>query len=223
MFIDRRMFNHFNYHLLTVTLLILCAGLMVLYSAGYNPDSVGVPLGPFSITVKSVAFARQFAFMGMGLVALVIGMSLSSQNLYRVAYPLYVLTLGLLIAVLLFGTVSNGSRRWFSILGFRFQPSEFVKVAVILVMARYLSKVKLPNGGFRLKNLILPALIVLVPMGLIIKQPDLGTGLVIGAIGAGMLLFVGINTKTLAVLVISGVIAIIPVWHSLHDYQKGES
>lgn len=220
MLIDRRVFNYFNYHLLSVVGLIATAGLIVLYSAGFNPDSTGVPLGILPITVQSIPFAKQFVFFGAGLLAMVVGMLLSSQALHRIAIPLYILAVVLLIGVLLFGTVVNGSRRWFSLGSIRFQPAELVKVAVILLMARYLSKVKPPPAGFGLRDLVMPLLILFLPMALIMKQPDLGTALVVGAAGFGMLLFVGIRPKTLGIMAIVGALAVVPIWHSLHDYQK---
>jgi len=218
--IDRRIFKYFNYHLLGVAALIAICGLMVLYSAGYNPDSPGVPLGAFSINVKSAAFAKQFAFFGAGLVAMLFGMLLSSTSLHRLAIPGYILAIILLLGVALFGTVVNGSRRWFDLGGLRFQPSELVKVAIILLIARYLSRVSPPPGGFKLRDLFAPGALLLLPMALIMKQPDLGTALVVGATGAGMLLFAGVNFRTLIMLALVAAISAIPVWYSLHDYQR---
>lgn len=218
--IDRRIFRYFNYHLLGIGAAIACLGLIVLYSAGYNPDFAGVPLGPFEFNVKSVAFAKQFAFFGIGLVMMLFGMMLNSKFLYRISIPVYIVAIFLLIGVMLFGTVVNGSRRWFSLMSLRFQPAEMVKIAVILLMARYLSKVKPPVGGFRLKDLWIPGFIVGLPMALIMKQPDLGTALVVGAAGAGMLLFAGINFKTLLIMALTGAVAAVPAWYALHDYQQ---
>jgi rod shape determining protein RodA len=218
--VDRRIFKYFNYHLLGIVALILICGLIILYSAGYNPDAPGVPLGPFSINVKSAAFAKQFAFFGVGLGAMLVGMLLSSKALHRLSIPMYVLAVALLVGVMLFGVVVNGSRRWFALGALRFQPAELVKVAVILIMARYLSRVKPPPGGFRIKDLIAPGALLLIPMGFIMKQPDLGTALVVGATGAGMLLFAGINLRALLGICLAGIIAAIPAWYSLHDYQK---
>jgi len=218
--IDRRIFNHFNYHLLLVVLAICAAGLIVLYSAGYNPNSTGESLGFWSYTAKSAPFAKQFMFMAVGLLAMVVGMILNNQTLYRLAYPLYTITIILLILVLLFGTVVNGSRRWFPIGGFRFQPSEMAKVVVILVMARYLSRTRLNPGGFTLKGIFWPLLLIAIPMALVIRQPDLGTSLAIGACGAGILFFIGIRPRTLLLLGITAMIAVVPLWQTLHTYQK---
>ncbi|MDZ4786263.1 MAG: rod shape-determining protein RodA [bacterium] len=220
MLIDRRIFNHFNYKLLLATLFICAAGLVVLYSAGFDPNSTSRNLGIFGYAPKSVPFTKQAMFMGVGLIFMLVGMVVNSQSLYRVAYPFYIACILMLIGVLLFGTVVNGSRRWFPIGDFRFQPSEIAKVAVILVMARYLSRTRLPLGGFTLKSIIIPTLLMLLPMSLIIRQPDLGTALSLGSAGFGMLFFVGIRPRTLVSLAILGAIAVVPVWNSLHDYQK---
>ena len=220
MLIDRRIFNHFNYHLLLVTFAICATGLIVLFSAGYNPNSAGVPLGPWSYPVKSIPFAKQLAFMGVGVLVMLLGMAINNQTLYRVAYPIYIITLLLLVVVLFSGVVVNGSRRWFALGGLRFQPSELAKVAIILVMARYLSKSKLERGGFSLARLIPPGLLILMPMLLVMKQPDLGTALAIGGTGVGILLFVGVRPKALLAMLIAGLIAVVPLWYALHDYQK---
>ncbi|MCB0339122.1 MAG: rod shape-determining protein RodA [Bdellovibrionales bacterium] len=220
MLIDRRVIAHFDLPLFLVAMLIPTIGLVVQYSAGYDPNGEGVSFWFLSQPILSVPFVKQLTFLAIGLVAALIGASLSSNFLNRWAYPLYWITIVLLVAVLLFGTVSHGSRRWISLGGFNFQPAELAKVSVIFVLARYLSKVEMPRFGFTLKQLTMPGLLLGFPMALVMRQPDLGTALSIGIIGASMILFVGIRPKVLASVALIIIISGVPAWHSLYPYQQ---
>ena len=93
-------------------------------------------------------------------------------------------------------------------------------MGVILILARYLSKRPPPPGGYGFRQLIVPLLIIGLPMGLIIRQPDLGTALVVGGVGMMMLLFVGIRPKVLLIAASVVMLAAYPVWHVLHPYQQ---
>ena len=120
----------------------------------------------------------------------------------------------------LIGVVIKGSQRWIDFGPVHFQPSEITKMGVILALARYLSAHPSPRGGLKLKGMIAPFLIFLIPMVLILKQPDLGTAMSIGAIGFTMVLFSGINFRSFALLVGVGLASLYPAWNHLHDYQK---
>ena len=140
--------------------------------------------------------------------------------LQRLAYPLYGVCLLLLVGVLFFGIVSNGARRWIDLGFVNLQPAEPMKLGLILALARLLPRFMPPPGGYRLWQLSLPLALVLAPMALIAKQPDLGSALVLGAIGVSMVLFVGINWRALLVLGLAAALVIPSAWHFLHDYQK---
>jgi rod shape determining protein RodA len=154
------------------------------------------------------------------LVALVIGLSLSTSALTRIALPAYLLGLGLLLLVLVFGVTRNNSLSWFSIAGVTFQPSEVVKLAVILFLARQLSRFPPPAGGYGFRGIILPAIIVGVPFLMILGQRDLGTGLTLGAVGVSMVLFMGVRPRLLLMIAVVGLLGLIPAWGKLQDYQK---
>lgn len=218
MLIDRRLFHHFDWTLLWSALLLPLCGLVVLYSAGYNPDYVGLSLGP--IAIKSAAFQKQLTYICGGIFAMLLGVSLSPQTIHRYAYAFYFACLLALVAVLGIGTVVNGSRRWIGVGAINIQPAEPMKLAIIAAMARYITKAPPKAEGYGFKQLILPALMLLVPMALIMKQPDLGTALVVGAVGGMMLLFAGVRIKTLCIAVLVAVLIAIPAWSRLHDYQQ---
>jgi rod shape determining protein RodA len=145
---------------------------------------------------------------------------LSTSKLAKAAYFFYGVCITLLIAVDLFGVVIKGSQRWIDFGPIHFQPSEITKMGVILAMAKYLASNPSPRGGFKFTSLILPCLIFMIPMGFILKQPDLGTALTIGLIGATMTVFAGVNFRTAIIAIIIGLSSLYPAWHQLHDYQK---
>lgn len=215
--IDRRLLSHFDWPLLICILAVPIAGLVVLYSAGYDREAANTILG---LTVNSPAFVRQLAFLGVGLIIMTLAMTINTKFFYRWAYLFYLLCLALLIGTLLFGDASKGARRWLSLGGLRFQPSEPMKLALILALSRFVSQNLPEDRIFGLKQLILPALMIAVPMLLVIAQPDLGTGLVIGATGFLLILFVGIRPRVLFSLIFVGVAALYPAWHFLKPYQQ---
>ncbi|MGI6525471.1 MAG: rod shape-determining protein RodA [Bdellovibrionota bacterium] len=220
MVIDRRFFYHFDWALFICIMLICVCGLTVLYSAGFNED-VSETLGWLPIETYSKPFLKQIFFWLIGLLIMLAAVSIPPKFLYKIAYPSYIVVLLLLVAVLLVGTWSHGARRWFDLEFAHFQPSELMKLSLILTMSRYLSKNLPEEGGYGLKQLFLPTLFTLIPMALIMAQPDLGTALVIAAIGFGMLLFVGIKLRTLILVGGVGIISVFPIWNFLlKEYQK---
>lgn len=219
--IDRRLFAHFDYLLLFSCLAVVGYGFIVLYSAGYDPDSAGIEIGWFDFSIKSPAFARQIVSFGLGLSFMFLGLIVPPLFFERYAYVLYGIFILLLLVVFPLGHGSHGAVRWLSIAGMRFQPSEFMKIGIILGLSRYLSRCKVPAGGFGIKGLVGPALLTLVPMVLIVEQPDLGTALVVGAIGGMLTLFVGIRWRVLLLIVISAILISIPTWNFyLKPYQQ---
>jgi rod shape determining protein RodA len=218
--IDRRNIAHFDWGLLVSIILIPCVGLTVLYSAGFDPDSAGVYLSWLGITIHSAAFVRQLAYIGVGLLVMCAALSFPSSIFNRFAYPIYAVCIGLLVLVLLHGSVSNGARRWIDLGFINLQPAEPMKLGLILALSRFLARFPAPSGGYRLKHLFFPFMFIALPMALIAKQPDLGSALALAAIGGAMIVFVGVNWRTLLILVLTAALIIPSGWHFLHDYQK---
>lgn len=218
--IDRRVISFFDWPLFAAAITIPFLGLIVLYSAAHDPDATQPVFGIVPLFVPSPAFIKQIFFLVFGILISITAMLLPTQKLSRFAYAFYGTCVALLLAVLLFGVVIKGSRRWIDFGHIHFQPSELTKMGVILALARYLSLHPAPRGGYRLKSLLMPFLIFLLPMGLILKQPDLGTALAVGTIGFSMVMFAGIHLRSLLMLILAGVLLIVPAWHKLHDYQK---
>jgi rod shape determining protein RodA len=201
----RRLLSSFDYLLFTSALLLALLGILGVYSAGLqNP--------------ASTAFSRQLLWTGLGLFACFVVFSIDYHYLVDYAFPLYVLSLLLLIAILVFGREINGSKSWIMFAGFQFQPSELVKVVVILMLTRYLST--LNQTYLRHPQLISLAVITMIPVLLVVMQGDLGTALMYFPILAGMMVISGIRMR-LVVVAMAIALCLAPIgWLFLKDYQK---
>lgn len=206
---DKRMLLNFDWLILIVTTLLCGIGLVVIYSAGYDPQ-----------TASSKPMIKQAASFGLGALACLIAIILSPGTWRRLAWPIYIIGCILLIAVMFKGTVAGGARRWLVIGGFRMQPAEFTKLGLILLYARLFSSETAPLNGYNLKTLIIPVLLLVVPAVLIAKEPDLGTALCHVLIAASMLLVAGIQRGSLIKIVIVGAVLAVPTWSVLKDYQR---
>jgi len=135
----------------------------------------------------------------------------------RLAVPVYAAGLVLLIGVALFGEVRNGARRWLN-LGFTtLQPSEIMKIAVPLVLAWYFHR---HQEAIELRDYALAAILLALPVGLVVRQPDLGTALLIFASGFFVIFLAGLSWKVLATLFVGGLTSLPFLWGMLHDYQR---
>lgn len=137
----------------------------------------------------------------------------------RIAYPLYAIALVLVTAVDIVGFKGMGAQRWLNLGIIQLQPSEIMKVAILLALARYFHGLTLDEVS-RVRNLIVPLLIVVVPVGLVVKQPDLGTAILL-TVSGGVLFFAAGLAWRYFILGGVAVLAAIPVvWDRLHDYQR---
>jgi rod shape determining protein RodA len=139
------------------------------------------------------------------------------QMLMRLALPAYVAGLALLIGVAVFGDVRNGARRWLNIGVTTIQPSEVMKIAVPLVLAWYFHR---REEGTRLRDFVIAAIVLAIPVGLIARQPDLGTALLIFASGFFVIFLAGLSWKVLGSLVVTAAVTVPFLWPMLHDYQR---
>jgi rod shape determining protein RodA len=188
--------------LMAALALTLALGLTVVYSAG------GASLD------RVVGQARNLA---VALLALWLFAHIHPQLLMRLALPTYLAGLALLVGVAFFGEVRNGARRWLS-LGFTtIQPSEVMKIGVPLVLAWYFHK---REEGVRLRDFVIAALLLAIPVGLIVRQPDLGTALLIFASGFFVIFLAGLSWKVLVSLFVAGAASLPFLWSVLHDYQR---
>src|SRR5690606_38391594 len=136
-----------------------------------------------------------------------------------VAYPLYIVTLALLVAVEVAGDIGMGAQRWLDLGPIRLQPSEIMKIALVLVLARYYHGLT-SHDVTRAKSLVLPIIVILLPSALVMKQPDLGTAVLLMAGGLSIMFLAGARLWFFLVGA-GGALALIPVgWGFLRDYQR---
>jgi rod shape determining protein RodA len=200
--IAQRLVEGIDATLLVILLALSMLGFAALFSASYeNPGRV----------------LNQFVSLCLALVAMWAVAQIPPQTLMRFALPAYVIGVALLVAVALFGDVVNGARRWLHVGVTRFQPSEMMKLALPLMLAWYFHR---RETTLRLRDFALAALIVAVPFGLIVRQPDLGTAALVGAAGFYVIFFAGISWRVLGGLAALFVVALFPLWGMLHDYQR---
>jgi rod shape determining protein RodA len=206
--LDRRLLTHFDWFFLLLILFVATIGILNLYSVTFTWKASAQPV-----------YIKQILWFCLG-TGIALGFCVFDyRKLKRLGWPLYFFTLGLLGWVLLFGKTSMGATRWIDLGFFNFQPSEVMKIALILVLACYFNERSHPFGC-SLRDLIVPFLLLLTPFALVIKQPDLGTGLLILFVGLTVLLFIRIRFKTLLFLTACGVLAPVFGWFFLKDYQK---
>jgi len=160
----------------------------------------------------SQALSLSFAIALMWMFA-----NIAPQTLARAAVPLYTVAVAMLIGVAMFGVVVNGSRRWLPLGVARFQPSELMKIALPLMLAWYFQKFE---GRIGWRDFVFAAILIVVPVYLIKRQPDLGTALLIGASGFYVLFLAGLSWKVIVGLFAMGAAVGPMVWSHLHDYQR---
>lgn len=194
---------HIDFVLLGFLLLLSGSGLILLYSATGQDMSVVI---------------RQATYLGISLLAMLLVSQIPPRVLMQSAKWFYTGGVLLLLAVLLFGVHSKGAQRWIQLPGFRFQPSEIIKLIMPITMAAFLARRRLPPS---LKDVVLSLLIVAVPVVLIAKQPDLGTSILIGSSGIFVLLLAGLRKRIIFSAICMAVPSIYILWHFfMYDYQK---
>ena len=194
--------------------LLACAGLLAMYSAGYDHGS------------RFIDHSRN---MLIALVVIFAVAQLPPQRLMELAVPLYTVGVALLIAVAIFGLTKKGARRWIN-LGVIIQPSEILKIATPLMLAWWFQK---REGQLRPLDFLVAGLLLAVPTGLIMKQPDLGTALLVMAAGLSVIFFAGLSWKLIIPPVLIAVVGVIFIiifetelcakgvdWRVLHEYQR---
>ncbi len=162
---------------------------------------------------------KQLFWIGLGLVFFLLVSSRDYRTFEAYAYPLYGLGILLLVLVLLLGKEVAGAKRWFVFGGMSFQPSEFMKLAFVLALAKHFSDHP-PLDGLRLKDLKVPLLLVALPILLIALEPDLGTALSFLAILGLVVLYWGMEPRALLTLVLLVAVGSVGGWFLLKDYQR---
>ena len=194
--------------------LLACAGLIAMYSSGYDHGS---------------RFADHARNMLIAATVMFVVAQIPPQRLIELAVPLYAFGVALLIAVAIFGLTKKGARRWLNI-GVVIQPSEILKIAMPLMLAWWFQK---REGQLRPLDFLVAGMLLAVPAGLIMKQPDLGTALLVMSAGLSVIFFAGLSWKLMAppiLIACFGVVLLVIFetdlcadgvnWRVLHEYQR---
>ncbi|MBQ2005467.1 MAG: rod shape-determining protein RodA [Alphaproteobacteria bacterium] len=197
----------FSWGLFVPMCLVLTLSIVVLYSAG------GGSWRPFALS--------QLSKIIIGFGVFWIAALSNIKTWIKSAYLIYAVALIMIILVTFVGHTGMGAQRWLNLGFFHVQPSELIKIALVLALARYfawMNSVELTQ----FKNYLVPGAMLLVPFALIVAQPDLGTALSLGMITVGFFYIVGANRKWFIIAAILGLMAAPAVWYGgLHDYQRG--
>lgn len=210
--IDRRLIHNFDWPTFAAVVCISVFGIMTIFSATRQPAEAA----------QSPLFIKQIIWLVIGIIGLLVFASFDYIWLSRIAVPVYVTGLILLLVVLVSGKTGMGAQRWISLGPVAFQPSEFFKLVFIIMIAQYFS---LLQGPFEITRLLrVFFVIVLLPFVLLFKQPDLGTAVVIFLIFFSMVMTKGLQKKALVMILMIGLVSLPFLgnifWTGLKDYQK---
>lgn len=207
--IDRRFLKTFDWPLLTLLLIVSGLALMNLYSASYPPSPWGIP-----------PYIKQCYLFLMGMMGIFCVLCFDYKDLHFWNYPFYIFIIILLLLVLFVGNSAGGAQRWINLGFFKLQPSELAKLMLVVTLASYYSR-KEEDEGYGIKDMVIPVLLTGLPFLLILKQPDLGTALMLGIIFVTMTVFAKVRWQTYVLGVVLGSGAGFFAWfHLLRDYQK---
>jgi rod shape determining protein RodA len=207
--IDRKLVSNFSWWYFILIILLAALGVVIIYSANHGrPEEFFRNL-----------YIKQIYWILYGLVVMVIAILVDYRVLSRYAYLIYGITVLALIYVLINGTIISGSRRWIHIGSLSIQVSEFAKIALIIVLAKYFESGKM-QGQFTFRDLIPPFLLTGLIGSLIVVQPDLGTTMIIFFIFLVFITAIEFNFRTLLKMFGAGIALAPLLWFFLKDYQK---
>ena len=207
---EKTFLKRIDWNFVFVILALNLVGLINLYSATHGPHSEMEGL-----------FVSQIMWLIVGWGCFFVVTIFDYQLISKLAYGFYFLNLLAIVYVTLFGTVALGAQRWIDFGFFRYQPSETMKLCMIMILAKSLQIRTVDGHGMGLKQLFLPLLLMGLPFILVVEQPDLGTAMMLAAIGCTMIIFMKVNRIILGIVIVAGLVAAPIAWeYVLRDYQK---
>ena len=205
---DRRLLVHFDWLLFALVFTLVGVGIMGVCSATFEGNARFSPLA-----------IRQISWAGVGLLAMLIAFAIDYRELERLGYLFYGITIVLLLLVPLVGSFGGGARRWINLGAFSLQPSELAKISSLLVLAQYFHLVT-PPQGYHLRDLVYPGVLVAIPTGLVLAEPNLGTATIIGLVAMTLIFVAGIRVSSLAGLGVAAGGLLPLLWYHMKPYQK---
>jgi rod shape determining protein RodA len=201
------LYYHIDWALLMAMLALCALGVATIYSATFDPTHGA-----------SHRYVIQMYAIALGLVAMLFTMTLDYRTFTDKSHLIYIAILALLIYVLFFGHVGKGARRWIPLGGFNLQPSEFAKIAVALVLAKFFGE---NRGSPTSMDLVIGGVLTVIPLALIAREPDLGTAVTLLPVFLAIAYLAGMPMRILGALCLCGLLVAPIVWKfGLKDYQK---
>ncbi len=204
---ERRLYYHIDWALVVAILALCWLGVIMIYSTTSDPTRG-----------TSHMYVTQLYAIALGLVAMVFTLTLDYRTFADKSHLIYIALCALLLYVLFFGMVQMGARRWIPLRVFNFQPSEFAKVGVALVLAKFFGE---NRGAAAWTDLAVGGVLTLIPIGLIAKEPDLGTAVTLVPVFLAVAFLAGMRMRILGILCVCLLLASPVAWKfALKDYQK---
>ena len=208
MYVDRRLLTHFEWLLPLFAVAVCALGIVTVYSATHGPETTG----------PSPLAMRQVMWFVAGCVGMLAAVSFDYRRLDRYAFLVYAVVVVALVLVPLVGRVAGGSRRWIALGPVSIQPSEFMKLALVIALAHYFART--PAARLGLREMVAPVVLMAAPAVLILAQPDLGSAAMLGFVAVSMLVLGGVRLRWL-ILLATPVVAVAPLlWGHLKPYQQ---
>lgn len=210
--INKYLIKNFDWYLFGIAMVLSIIGIMTIFSATRQPSGGGHP----------IFYIKQMYWLCLGILALIIIVSFDYIWFARVSYIFYAVGILLLLAVHIIGKTGMGAQRWINLGPLSFQPSEIFKLSFIIAFARYMSSADTPLTGTKIIKAFF--IFVAVPFFMLIKQPDLGTALILLLLFISITLAMGVKRKVILFLLIVGLISMPFLgnifWNELRDYQR---
>ena len=204
---ERRLYYHIDWALVVAMLLLCALGVTMINSTTSDPTRG-----------NSHLYITQLYAIGIGLVAAVVMLAVDYRAFTDKSHFIYIALLAALLYVMFFGATQMGARRWIALGGFNLQPSEFAKIGVALVLAKYFGE---NRGAPGWPDLAIAGVLTLIPLGLIAKEPDLGTAMTLVPVFLAVAYLAGMQMRILGIIAVCFVLAAPIAWKfALKDYQK---
>jgi rod shape determining protein RodA len=204
---ERRLYHHVDWALLFAMLALSAIGVATIYSATFDPTRGA-----------GTRYVVQMYAIGLGLIAMMVMLTIDYRAFTDKSHLIYIAILAVLVYVLVFGHVGKGAKRWIPLGGFNLQPSEFAKISVALVLAKFFGE---NRGSPQWTDLAIGGMLTVLPLALIAKEPDLGTAVTLIPIFLAVAYLAGMQMRILGMLLLACVLAAPIAWKfALKDYQR---
>lgn len=206
---DRRLISNFDWTLFVVCLIISILGIVNLFSAG-----------SFSLNHNSTPYyLKQLCWLLVGLFLFISIILIDYQLIARHAYLLHCISLLLLFIVLFWGRQAAGTHRWLQLGSFSFQPSEFAKITLVIMLSQYFSGLNI-SKSYKYQDFFPPIFITVITFVLIFLEPDLGTAALLALVFVSFIFFLHFGLRSIMTFIFSGIVLLPGAWLFLEDYQK---